>query len=269
MAEQVPATVVGHPNRGNGLMTFSHRSGDHPKGADLIVSPLAWVPMEVADRIALRSAITGFDHFAPGECIHEQGDTPPGISILDEGVARAVRILGDGGQQILALFVRGDVMDCQPVAAPSAVRLCAVTAVRVAKIPRPALDELMHKRPSIAHALWRESARHAAIQQEWLVSLGRLDSYARLAHFICEIALRFRACGLADTQRCPFPLTQGDIADALGISTVHVNRVLQQLRREGLVALSRVSLHITDYKGLYQLAGFDPSYLGDSINLGE
>jgi CRP-like cAMP-binding protein len=225
--------------------------------------------MEAADRIALRGAITGVGHFAPGECIHEQGDTPQGILILYEGVARAVRILGDGGQQILALFVPGDVLDCQPVAAPSAVRLCAVTVASVAKISRPALDELLRKYPSVGHALWRETARHAAIQQEWLVSVGRQNAYARLAHFICEISLRFRASGLADAESCPFPLTQCDIADALGISSVHVNRMLQRLRGERLLALSRGSLHIIDHDGLYRAAGFDPSYLGDSINVGE
>jgi CRP-like cAMP-binding protein len=144
-----------------------------------------------------------------------------------------------------------------------------VTDVHVARIPRPALDELMRKHPSIGHALWRETARQAAIQQEWLVSVGRQDAYARLAHFLCEVSLRFRASGLADTQSCPFPLTQGDIADALGISTVHANRMLQRLRKEGLLGLSRGSLHIIDRRALYQAASFDPSYLGDSINVME
>src|SRR5437868_9361003 len=102
MTEQTRAEEVAHSNSGNGLMNFPH--------GDLIVPPLAWIPMKAADRIALRGAITGVGHFAPGECIHEQGDTPVGISILYEGVARAVRILGDGGQQILALFVPGDVL---------------------------------------------------------------------------------------------------------------------------------------------------------------
>jgi CRP-like cAMP-binding protein len=137
-----------------------------------------------------------------------------------------------------------------------------VTPCRIAQIPFGALADLTRENPAIAQALWRETARHMAIQQEWLLALGRHNSHARLAHFICEVSVRFRAAGLGDGDSCPLPMTQADISDALGISVVHVNRVLQQLRKEGLVALSHGTLHIIDHAALYEAADFDPVYLG-------
>ncbi len=218
--------------------------------------------LNAEERTALQGAISDFRDLARGECIHQQGARHQGLSILCQGVAHAVRVMADGRQQILAIFVPGDAMDCQPIARPAASRLCAITAAQVATIKPADLADLMQLYPSIVSALWRETARHAAIQQEWLVSLGRQNSHARMAHFICEVWTRFSAAGLAETDVCPFPLTQSDIADALGISAVHANRMLQQLRQEGLVALSSGALHIIDRTGLHEAASFDPSYLG-------
>jgi CRP-like cAMP-binding protein len=110
--------------------------------------------------------------------------------------------------------------------------------------------------------LWRETARNMAIQREWLVALGRQNAHARLAHFICEVSARFQAAGLGNGRSCPLPMTQADISDALGISVVHVNRVLQLLRKEGLVALSQGTLRIIDRAALIEAAEFDPAYLG-------
>jgi CRP-like cAMP-binding protein len=198
---------------------------------------------------------------ARGECILEQGSSPAALSILCSGVALSARSLADGRQQILSLFVPGDALDCTPFVSPSRVRISALTASTVAQIPTGTVKRLMQRHPAIMHALWGETAMHAAIQQEWMVSLGRQSAMARLAHLICELSFRFRAAGVADEDNCAFPLTQSEAADALGISVVHMNRVLQQLRKKGLVSLSRGQLSIIDKDALYLAAEFDPEYL--------
>jgi CRP-like cAMP-binding protein len=247
-------------------MTFAAARAPYPK-ADILAPFLARTDLAEADRRALGAAVGEIHSVAPGHCIREQGATPQSLVILVEGIAHAVRILNDGRQQILALYVPGDAMDCQPARAPLPFRLCAVTTVRIARIACDDLAALMRASPGIAHALWCETARQMALQQEWLVSLGRQSSHARLAHFICEVSARFGGAGLGDGQRCPLPLTQIDISDALGISAVHVNRVLQQLRKEGLLTVSRGFLHIVDRDALYKIANFDPAYLGITTTL--
>jgi CRP-like cAMP-binding protein len=228
-----------------------------------ILPLLPWTPCEDDDRAALGSIVTTEKRLDKGECFRAQGAISQGIGVLHEGAVQAIRTLANGRQQILALFVAGDVMDCQPAGgAASTFNLCALTPSRVAEVPFSRLSVLISERPGIAFALWRETARHAAIQAEWLVSLGSQNSLARLAHFICELSLRFKAAGLGDAQSFPLPLTQGEIADALGISVVHVNRVLQHLRRDGLIALSQGVVHLLDREALYKVAEFDPHYLG-------
>jgi CRP-like cAMP-binding protein len=246
------------PQTGTGRLD----GGFHPLSAFLVRTSLG-----SEEREALNAAAGPPRAIARGQCILEQGASPDALSILCRGVAQSARSLTDGRQQILALFVPGDALDCTPFFEPSRVRISALTAGTIVQIPTDTLKRLMEQHPAIMRALWGETAVHAAIQQEWMVSLGRQSAMARLAHLICELSLRFRAAGLADEENCAFPLTQSEAADALGISVVHMNRVLQQLRKKGLVALSRGNLSIIDREALYRAAEFDPEYLRSGANL--
>lgn len=234
-----------------------------PNGpSDTLMRFLSRTRLSDEDRRALRQAVKDVCSVARGAPIREQGSAPQYLSIMVDGVARALRVLSDGRQQILAIFVAGDAMDCQSVVASASYGLYAMTDAIIARIPRDALTGFMRERPAVAYALWSESARQMAILQEWLLSLGRQSSYARLAHLICELAVRFGDAGLGDGLSYPLPLTQTDISDALGISPVHVNRVLQELRHAGLVSISHGSVHLMDRDALYRTAGFSPGYLG-------
>jgi hypothetical protein len=110
-------------------------------------------------------------------------------------------------------------------------------------------------------AFWRETLIDAAIFREWITNVGRRDAYNRMAHILCEWVLRLRAVGLVEDHTCDLPMTQTELADATGISTVHVNRVLQELRANGLIVLRGNRLEVLDWEQLRQVGDFDPTYL--------
>jgi len=113
----------------------------------------------------------------------------------------------------------------------------------------------------IASALWRETLIDAAIFREWMLSIGRRDAYARIAHLLCELLVRLKAVGLAENHTCKLPITQAQIGDALGLSDVHVNRVLQSLRGDDLITLQRGVLSVLDWERLKEVGEFDATYL--------
>ena len=116
--------------------------------------------------------------------------------------------------------------------------------------------------PEKGRALWRRLLRDEAISREWLVSMGRRTAIERCAHFLCELRVRLEHVGLASGAMFDLEFTQVDLADVLGLSAVHVNRILQELRRTGLIKLSGGTLTILDQYALEMVGGFDPTYLG-------
>ena len=115
--------------------------------------------------------------------------------------------------------------------------------------------------PGLGGALWRDTLVDAAIFREWMIGIGRKTAFGRIAHLFCEMYLKLEAVGLAGDHRCELPITQIEIGDALGLSNVHVNRVLQELRAKGLITLRGRSLVITDWAALSEAGEFDPTYL--------
>jgi CRP-like cAMP-binding protein len=144
----------------------------------------------------------------------------------------------------------------------------ALAPSTVAFIPHSALHELTRRYPGIAAALWRETLIDAAIFREWVTNVGSRSAYRRTAHVLYEFFVKMRSVGLATGDHCSFPLTQQEIGDATGLSVVHVNRTLQQLRGDGLIELKGRKLTILDYDGIAEAGQFDPSYLhlGDRVD---
>jgi CRP-like cAMP-binding protein len=136
-----------------------------------------------------------------------------------------------------------------------------LTNCTVAQIPREALLEMTEKHPRIVRALWWTTIVDEAIVREWVANVGRRTASQRIAHLFCELLTRLKAVGLAEDDPFEFPLTQAELADATGLSTVHVNRTLQELRASGLITLKGRLLAIHDAERLKALAGFDPIYL--------
>ena len=137
----------------------------------------------------------------------------------------------------------------------------AITRLKVAMITPEEMNALTQDRPRITQALWWHELVTSAVQREWTLNLGQRSAYERLAHLLIELYLRLNVVGHAQDGRCDFPLTQNDLADATGLTSVHVNRTLQELRRDKLIELERKQLHILDLPRMMDVAMFNPNYL--------
>ena len=214
------------------------------------------------DRQAIESLPTRLRVLPPRQEIVRDGDCPSQCCVVLEGWLCRTKTLADGKRQIHSFHIPGDVPDLQSLHLPVMDHtLSALTQATVAFIPHESLRDLVAARPTITAALWRETLVDAAIFREWITGLGRRDAKGRIAHLFCEMYLKLHAVGLAADHRCEFPPTQTEVSDALGLSTVHVNRTVQELRAEQLISWSGRSLQILDWTGLVKTGEFDPTYL--------
>lgn len=164
-----------------------------------------------------------------------------------------------GDRQITALHVPGDMANLQSVVEPRATSaLQALCRTKVLKVPHHALRSAAARHPALAEAFWRDCMVDAAILSQWVVNIGRRDAAGRIAHLLCETATR-QSVRETRADTFEFPLTQNQIADATGMTSVHVNRTLKALR--SLVALTGRSARVLDWAQLSALADFDPGYL--------
>ena len=191
-----------------------------------------------------------------------QGDVPTVAHVLLEGHTYRYRLLADGRRQITAVLMPGDVCDLEAVMrgradySVGALTNCVLGEIPANKVANPAIAA-----PEMARALWRRLLRDEAISREWLVGMGCRTALERVAHVLCEFRVRFEMIGLAKGNAFKMRLTQAELGDVLGLSTVHVNRILQDLRKSKLIELSAGTLSILDVPALEIVAGFDSAYL--------
>jgi CRP-like cAMP-binding protein len=182
--------------------------------------------------------------------------------VVLEGFTCMFKLTPKGERQIMAFHIPGDVPDLQSLHLKTLDNsVGTITRCKVGFIQHETLRELCRRHTRIGEALWRETLIDASIFREWMLNIGRREAYSRLAHLLCEMVTRMRAVGLVDDQTCELPITQGELADATGISTVHVNRTLQELRGAGLITLRAGALTVNDWDGLKRAGEFDPTYL--------
>jgi CRP-like cAMP-binding protein len=194
--------------------------------------------------------------------IVRDGDRPSQCCVVVEGFLCRYKQLPDGTRQIHSIHVPGDMPDLQSLHLKVMDHgLSALTPSKIALIPHEALRQLTHEHPRLADALWRDTLVDAAIFREWIVNVGARDAYSRIAHLICEIFLKLRAVGLARGYTFSLPITQAELADATGLSTVHVNRSVMQLRGDRLITWERGQCTIENWDGLKKAAMFDSTYL--------
>jgi CRP-like cAMP-binding protein len=194
--------------------------------------------------------------------IVRDGDKPTHCCLILDGWASRYKLLGDGRRQVLSFHIPGDVPDLQSLHVPTMDHgLATVTKATVAFIPHESLHDLMLRHPSLVTLFWRETLIDAGIFREWMVGMGRRSAFEQMAHLFCELYMKLHAVGLAGSYRCPLPVTQIDLADALGLTSVHVNRVLGDMRSRALVTLHGHTLVIEAWDELLRIAEFDPTYL--------
>lgn len=219
-------------------------------------------PLNQADRRALRTLPCTVKKMAASAHVVRDGEIAQSCSLLLSGFAYRYKLAGEGGRQIISLHCAGEFLDLQNIflgLADHSVQM--LTDGEVASIPVETIGRLAFSNPAIGRALWTDSLIDAAIFREGVVNVGRRDSRARVAHLLCEFSLRLEAAGLARNHRYELPMTQEQLADAVGLTSVHVNRVLKQLGTEGLISRERRSLVILDWGRMCRAGDFNPRYL--------
>ncbi len=220
-------------------------------------------PLADEERHAVRQAVARTRALRAGEDLVLEGDGGGECHVILDGVLCRYKLLQAGKRQIIGFQIAGDMCDLSGLMLGRMDHsIGALTRAQVAVIPHAALTEIMEHHPRVARALWRETHVDASITREWVANVGRRTAYQRLAHLLCEMSLRHQAAGRAlDGGGFAWLVTQADAADAMGLSNVHVNRTLQQLRGEGLIALRGGEVAILDWPALQRAGDFSPDYL--------
>ena len=210
----------------------------------------------------VRIAAQRVRRFAAQEDIIHEGEKPEFINLINEGWACRYKTLEDGRRQIIAFFLPGDLCDLNVfILKEMDYSIGTITPVTIADLSREFFDEISAGYPRIATALWWETLVNSAIQREWTMNLGQRTASERMAHLLCELFFRLRLASLTDGTSCEFPLTQADLADATGLSKVHVNRTLQELRLAGLIILKGKTLTVPSLERLMDTGVFNSNYL--------
>lgn len=191
-----------------------------------------------------------------------EGDRPGPVFVVLEGWACRYKILPNGSRQILAYLMPGDSCDLHVgLLAEMDHSIQTVTPALVATVSRPEMDDVFTRYPGIARAMYLAQLIDEGTMRAWITSMGRRASIERVAHLMCELYLRARNIGITLEPPFALPLSQTMLADSLGMTPVHLNRVLKALRSTGAMTLQRGSLVIEDPVMLIQIAGFDENYL--------
>lgn len=198
----------------------------------------------------------------PRQDIIREGDKPDHVNAILTGWACRYKVLSDGRRQILAFFVPGDLCDLHVyILREMDHSIAALTPITYAEINRDDFERLTNGRPRVMQAMWWDTLVTAAIQREWTADVGQRTALERLAHLLIELFYRMDAVGLAAANSCELPLTQAEIAEAMGMTSVHANRMLQELRAMKLIELSNRRLVIRDMAALEEVAQFNSRYL--------
>ena len=198
---------------------------------------------------------------AGSDIVPEKAVTNQSILLLG-GFSGRYSTLADGGRQITEINVAGDFVDLHSLLMKHMDHgVVALTDCTYAAAPHSRLIELTERYPHLTRLLWLDTIIDAAVHRQWLVAMGRRSGLAHLAHLLCEMFLRLQVIGHVRDRAFELPLTQSVLGDVLGLSTVHVNRLISQLRTEGLVSWSQSQVQILDWDRLAAVAEFDPTYL--------
>jgi CRP-like cAMP-binding protein len=194
--------------------------------------------------------------------IKAEGDHPTHVHVVLDGLACRYKILADGRRQILAFMVPGDPCDFQVFLLEHMDHsIGTVTPSTIATVSRHDVETALAERPGVARAIWLSTMLDEAILREWLVNVGRRNAYERMAHLLWELYLRHAVVGSVSEDSFHLPLTQADLADALGLSTVYVNKTITRLRASGIIETDRRQIRVLEPAELSAIAGFDAAYL--------
>jgi CRP-like cAMP-binding protein len=200
--------------------------------------------------------------FSPRQDILAEGERVRNIHIVLSGLAARYKLLNEGERQIMAFLVPGDICDVEVFVLEEMDHgIAAISQVTCALVPADEIKALLTEMSTLTQALWWSTMTDSAVLRERIIDHGRRDAHERIAHLFYEMLIRYRMVDAAEDDAIPFPLTQEELADATGLTPVHVNRTLKQLRDEGLIELKGRVLKVFDAPRLKKVARFNPNYL--------
>lgn len=219
-------------------------------------------PISSEDRTALLELPFALRLVDAGSYLVREGDTPDHCAMLVSGLACRHKVSGEGFRQIVSVHVPGDVIDLQQLYLDTADHnVQTLTQCKIVRVPREALRQLAANRLGIAQAIVATVLVELAIAREWILNIGRRDARTRIAHFLCELAVRLDKPSLPPGQPFELPMTQEQLGDALGLTAVHINRMLKSLVRDGLIEYSKRGVIILDWAFMSNDADFNSRYL--------
>jgi len=211
---------------------------------------------------ALEAVLEAPKTIAAGADIVREHTRPMHSTLLISGFSARYSTLEDGARQITEINVSGDFIDLHSLLMKQMDHgVVALSDCVIAEAPHTGLIDITERHPHLARLLWLDTIIDAAIHRQWLVAMGRRSGLGHLAHLVCELYLRLQAVGQTGEMRFDLPLTQSVLGDALGLSSVHVSRLISELKGEGLVNWSGGRIEILDWRRLAEIAEFDPTYL--------
>jgi CRP-like cAMP-binding protein len=221
-----------------------------------------FVPLTPRELALLERLGRSDERFEADREIVGEGQVPRSVFMVVEGMACRYRIMPDGRRQIMTFLIPGDMCDLHVFLLRSMDHsIGSLTPVRIAAVERDDLLNIAALHPRISLALWWSTLQEEAMLRERIVSLGRRRAIGRVAYLLCELVWRYKAIGQSNGDTIALPLTQHELADALGLTPIHINRVLQELRREKLVTLEHRKLVLLNMKALSDIAEFNHDYL--------
>lgn len=222
-----------------------------------------WAPLDAADERALLALPHTLVTLRKLQAFITEGDEVTHCGVIISGYCVRYKIVGDGGRQILSIHMKGDLIDLQNALLGVADHgVQALTDCQLARIPIEAIRQLANAHPAINDALWYDTLVDGSIHREWVANVGRRDGPARIAHLLCEFALKLQAVSLGHQLDYELPMTQDQLAYATGMTPIHVNRVLQGLARDDLIErVTAKSVLIGDWERLAAAGDFNRAYL--------
>jgi CRP-like cAMP-binding protein len=218
--------------------------------------------LDEADKAAFLSLPVRVQTLEANIYIIREGDRPDRSCILVEGFAVRHKVTEAGERQIVSVHIAGDFLDLDGALLNIADHnLQTLTRSTLAFVPRSAVRELIGTHPRVGMAMWVDTLIDSSTFREWVMNVGRRDGRARIAHLLCEFARRLEWAGIASEDGYQLPMTQEQLADATGLTPVHVNRVLRSLADDGLIRRTKRMVTIPDWAGLRSVAGFNETYL--------
>ena len=237
------------------------------QSTDHVLAPMLrklqlWNPLSESDREAVLALPFVERELGAGQYIVWEGDRPQYACLLLSGFAYRHKLSGSGGRQIVSIHMKGDMVDLQnSLLGVADHNVQMLDNGRVAMIPVEAMREIAFTRPAVGMAMWYETLVEGSIFREWILNIGRRDALTRIAHLLCEFSLRLDVAELGHQTEYELPITQEQLADAVALTSVHVNRKLMELEDDGLITRTKRMIQVNDWQALAKVGDFQSRYL--------